>query len=196
MEFLSNEELYFSFYLNELQDNGYINSWSKGVSYPLGDALIHSYTEKNKLKEQTIIQASAYTPDFQINWNEKAEGLFYTKLKGNKKINTKLIIAQEVGFSLIETKGNYDFKQMNTLATVNGKWLYAKYRIVVNLIKVPDIFKKTFTPRRYMLTDSGRQERVIHFPVISLEEFVSDKLDKSIEKEEVIFNDKKDIKLY
>lgn len=176
----SDEELYYTWYLKELEEAGYINSWGNAISYPLGDKLTHVYEKqmKTKVKEesQTILDGSEYTPDFQINWTTKAEGIFYNRIVENKKIDLKLMIADTLlHFSIIEIKPSYDQNNMTRLNTLNRKWMLQRYGIFVNLVKVPDIFKTTFTPTRYLSTNTGKQQRVIHFETRTLEEYVRTK---------------------
>lgn len=193
MEFLSKEELYFSWYLEELQKAGYIDNWGEAKTYQLGEKVIIRYEEqlktKTKEKEQTILNGCEYTPDFQIHWNIKAENIFkhyplqfgdgigtFTELIARKKIETPFII---MGLPcLVEIKPNFDQNNMTRLNTINRKWMYQKYGIFVNLVKVPDIFKDTFTPKKFLLTDSGKQNRIIHFNTRTLEEYVKLKIPK------------------
>lgn len=193
MQLDSKEEQYFSWWCEELEQAGYINSFSQCQTYQLGEKIINKYQEtlktKTKEKEQTIMQGCAYTPDFEINWNLDAVNKFFDLFPTltNTKINNDLILAKIIEEnnikkfkSIIEIKGSYDFKQMNTLNAVNRKWLYQKYNIFVNLVKVPDIFKQTFTPKRYLLTDGGKQQRIINFSVITLNEFISNQIKPEI----------------
>ena len=48
-----------------------------------------------------------------------------------------------------------------------------KYKTYINLFVPPKIFKKTFTPKRYLLTDVSKTKRKINFPTKSLEEFIN-----------------------
>lgn len=183
----SKEELYFSWMLQELEEAGYVNSWGQCRTYQLGDKITNKYQEKKVLKkstklidkEQTILNSCEYTPDFEINWNEKARNIFFNIFPSelNHKINTDLLIGQwHNGFnytSIIENKPNYDQNNMTRLNGINRKWMYQKHGIFVNLVKVPDIFKDVFTPKKYLLTDSGKQQRLIHFPIVTLEEYVN-----------------------
>ncbi len=182
MNFDSKEELYFSWYLEELQEAGYIDNWAEAKTYQLGEKIVNTYTEqlktKTKEKEQTILNGCEYTPDFQINWNEKAKNIFIDiwNIKHIKK-NLDLLLAYETidkidRYTIIEIKPNFDQNNMTRLNGINRKWMYQKYGIFVNLVKVPDIFKDTFTPKKYLLTDTGKQNRIIHFKTRTLEEYI------------------------
>lgn len=174
---LSKEEIYFSWMLDELKHEGFINSWKRADTYKLGEPLYHDYYEilktKTNNKHQKLLNGCEYTPDFEITWNQKAEDIFYTTIKTGKKVNLNLFIANSYTRQCwIETKGDYDFKQMNTLAAVNKKWIFEKYKIFVNLVKVPSIFVEKFVPERFLLTDKARGIRNIKFEVKTLSEYL------------------------
>lgn len=185
MNFDSKEELYFSFWLEELEQAGYINSWNNAKTYQLGEKIVNKYTEqlktKAKEKEQTILNGCEYTPDFEINWNFNAINIFFDifPVLTNIKVNPDLILAKVVDSeltkhftSIVEIKPNFDQNNMTRLNGINRKWMYQKHSIFVNLVKVPDIFKDTFTPKKYLVTDTGKQTRLIHFQTRSLEDYV------------------------
>ena len=180
INFDSNEEKYFSWYLEELKGRGYINRWEKiETSYELTDGLSHTYIKKMKKvndKEliQTILAPSSYTPDFKIYWNKKAYGIFVEEVNVTKnKIKTEFICDSE-GISIVETKATFDMGNMTRLVTLNIKFLYYRYNIYVNLIKVPTIFKNTFTPDRYLMTDKTFKPRTIKYAVRSLSKFINE----------------------
>jgi hypothetical protein len=187
MEFLSKEELYFSLWCKELELAGYIDSWAEAKTYPLGEKIVNTYNEVKKTKtvpkEQTILNGCEYTPDFEIHWNKKALNIFYDYFPTiNSKVNTKLFIAnndEPIYKSIIEVKPSFDQNNMTRLNTTNRKWMYQKYSIFVNLIKVPDIFKDTFTPKSYLMTDTGKQQRIIHFETKTLEQYVKQQTNES-----------------
>ena len=169
IHFDSNEEKYFSWYLEELKERKYIDNWKKiEIAYELTDGLSHTYIKKMKKIEdvelmQTILSPSSYTPDFKIFWNKKAYGIFVQDINNTKnKIVTPFICDSE-GISIVETKGTFDMGNMTRLATLNIKFMYFRYNIYVNLIKVPTIFKKTFTPDRYLMTDKTFRPRAINY---------------------------------
>lgn len=167
--FDSQEELHFSWYLNELRNQGYIDSWDKfenvNESYPLTEGMVHKYIKpmkrvEDKHLEQVILAPSSYTPDFKIWWNTKAHGIFVTDINivSNKdKIITPFICQDNI--SIIETKGTFDNNNMTRLANNNIKFVYEKFGVYINMVKVPTIFKNTFTPGRYLLTDKTLKKR-------------------------------------
>jgi hypothetical protein len=179
-KFDSQEELHFSWYLEHLKDHRYVNRWEKNeTSYTLTPGLKHTYIKKmkrvdDKELEQAILNPSVYTPDFIIYWEPKAIGKFVVNPDNtNNKINTPFICDDEL-ISVIEVKGEFDNNNMTRLATNNIKFLYHQYNVFVNLIKVPSIFNKTFTPDRYFMTNKTFKPRKIKYKnVRTLREFVN-----------------------
>lgn len=189
MTFDSKEELYFSWYLEELEAAGYIDSWGNAQTYQLGEKITNTYTEqlktKTKTEEQIILNGCEYTPDFEINWCPISFGIFYHEFPYIEtrdklyKIDKNLFLAKNKENSsyfnmksIIEIKPAFDQNNMTRLNGINRKWMYQKYNIFVNLVKVPDIFKDTFTPKKFLLTDTGKQNRIIHFKTRTLEEYI------------------------
>lgn len=183
-KFDSKEELYFSWYLMELQKNGYIESWARfeevSDSYNLTEGLIWEYIKPmkrvaDKELEQIILSPSAYTPDFKIFWTPKALGIFVSDLnsaRSTEKIETEFICQDLI--SIIEVKGTFDMGNMTRLAINNIKFVYYKFGVYVNMIKVPAIFNKSFTPNRYLLTDKTLKIRTIKYKnVRTIQQFIN-----------------------
>jgi ribosomal protein S18 len=180
--FDSNEELYFSWYLDQLKDKGYVNHWERNeASYEMTSPIINTYIKpmkrvEDKVLEQTILNGSSYTPDFIIYWEDKAIGIFVSKLDHTKgKIETPFICQLPELVSVIETKGEFDMGNMTRLARNNIKFVYEKHKVFINLIKLPSIFNKTFTPDRYLMTDKTFKPRKLKYKnVRTLREFITE----------------------
>jgi len=189
----SNEELYFSWWLDELIEKGYVLDYTDAKTYQLTNGLYLEYTKVKKtktvIKSQTLLEPSEYTPDFEIKWHKNALGIFVNPpiqaiLDGNKarhdtiigKFDKSLFI-KSAEF-LVEIKPSYDRHNMTRLVQLNIKQMMQQHRIFVNLVKIPDLFIKTFTPKRFLYTDSGKLERKINFKVTTLEEYINNKLNE------------------
>jgi hypothetical protein len=177
MEFDSKEEKYFSWWLETLKQWNYIESWNKNEeSFILTDDVKIRYTVPmkrvdDKIKEQILLKGRVYTPDFIIKWKPQAEGIFHQPLKDGKKITTPFVSQDAI--SIVEVKGVFDNNNMTRLATLNIKDVYQRYAIYISMTKVPDIFKKTFTPEMYLLTDKSFAPRKINFNARSIKEFIN-----------------------
>lgn len=168
IKFDSDEELHFAYYLEELKDKGFIKSWDKNIDpLELTDGILwkYKYLSKNgvKTKTQNLMRSSVYTYDWNIYWEEKAHGIFVTELDevDMPKISTPFV--SQGNISRVETKGDFDKNNMTRLAINNIKFIWYRHSIFISLIKVPTIFKETFTPRRYLTTDRTRRMRRLKY---------------------------------
>jgi len=186
MTFDSNEEMYFSWYLDELKDNGYISSYSRSKSYVLSEPLTSTYIKQmkrvaNKIIDYSYLRGHIYTPDFCIEWTEKARGIFFhdcfdTSSKINNFPFMTYITEQDGKVSIcseVEVKAIFDQNNMTRLAIINIKWLYDKFEILTTVIKPQKLFKETFTPDKYLTTNKSKQGRKIQWKVNSISEFIN-----------------------
>jgi len=196
-EFQSDEERYFSWYLEELKALGYIKEIiHQPKAYPLSSQLNVDYFEPYKKKEggklvsEEILPPHVYTPDVKVIWDDSAIGLFATPLlsqarkKKNRSFQT-IICQQEFKweesnwkkdpyYSIIEVKPSFDQNNMTRLAKINIKWVWEKHGDFVNIIIPEQHFHKTFTPQKFLLTNKSGQPRKIKYKnIVMLKEFIS-----------------------
>ncbi len=183
IDFLSNEERYFSLYLDELKLKGIVNDYTNDVpSITLTNGFIKEYIKPmkkvdDKVLFQELLPKRVYTPDFIIEWNPDNE---YTKYFVHtlpdviSKVFTPFITLSD-NKSIVEIKNDFDQNNMTRLFQQNQSWIYDKYNIYINLIKLPSLFKKTFTPVRYMLTDKTLQERKLNYKPVLLNDYIISK---------------------
>lgn len=179
--FDSKEELYFSWWLDQLKAKGYVNRWERNeASWSLTKGLKHTYIKpmkrvENKVMEQTILAPSEYTPDFTIYWEPKAIGIFVSELFNTVgKIETPFICQLPELISIVETKADFDRNNMSRLAMNNIKFVYENYQVYINMTKLPSLFNKTFTPDRYLMTDRTFKPRKLKYKnVRTLREFIN-----------------------
>ena len=164
----SDEEVYFSWWLDELQAAGLIERYTYNEDvFLLSDKVDNTYQEqlktKVKDKSENLIKKHIYTPDFAIYWNDKAKGIFFGE---GKQSNYPFILVKD-SISYVETKGDFDFNNMTRLFTVNQKWLYDKEKTYINLLKISSkknsFFDKTFTPKMYTIANKSKQKRKLHY---------------------------------
>lgn len=167
----SMEELYFVWWLCDLKDEGYVeDAWYEDDTFALSKGYSKLYTKrmktKTKVEEEAVLPSLVYTPDFKIKWTEKARGVFYHDLVSEEKVThgrKPLYSLGEDLVSYVEIKPSFDFNNMTRYVKIKINWLFSEAGIFVNLVKVPDIFKSTFVPDRYFLTDEGKRTRQIKF---------------------------------
>jgi hypothetical protein len=178
-------ELHFSYWCEQLKKAGFIEEYEfQPEAYDLSEKVITSYRKpmkrvEDKWIEQTILQPHIYTPDVLIVWNSKAKGIFYNDLESGEKILPHQLIANWQGYqnrmvyaSTIELKPQFDHQNMTRLASLNIKWVYEKYKHVIEMVKLPKFFDKTFTPDRYLLTDKSYVPRKLKYRPKTLVEFL------------------------
>lgn len=160
--FDSNEEKYMDWYLETLLNNGYIDTYKFHYkSYSLSNKVTYSWTKpmkrvQDKQMETTVLHPHSYTPDVHIWWNETAKNLFFQNIEENEENEklTSLFFAIN-NVSIWEIKGDFDFKNMTRLATLNIKWVMKEYNEYIQIVTPNKVFNATFTPERYLLTDKS-----------------------------------------
>lgn len=176
----SKDEVYIEWYLQELKDAGIIaDYWYHPDQYMLASATTKTELKQtrkgNKEKITSFKRAKTYTPDYRIIWNNhqmlrcydfvaentitcNLDGYFYAK-KMVSNIDIKPIFA----------KRDSDTAKFSLIQTI----MLDTHKVYVQDIVYQDLFAATFTPKRFLLTDSGNKERKINFNVRSLQEFLT-----------------------
>ncbi len=177
MEYHSWEEEIFHQWLLELQDRKIISNIEKPASLVLSEAV----PIKIGNKEVNLLNEHIYTGDFKFKTDDYRKAftldlfqhLGYSKISPNER-KKYCLYGQEYNPTIyhIEVKGNYDNNNMTRLFGLNQKWIYQRYGIYYNLVKVPKIFEKTFTPEAYLKTATGK-DRKINFKVKLIDEYLN-----------------------
>ena len=179
----SDDEIYFSMWLDELKTSGHIKNWHRNTKpYLLCEPLVNHYKKEVRLKtktridecKQTLLAPSVYTTDFIIQWHIDSYNLFYQQLGRAKKIQTFFIAHNNFSMdgieparnrvSVVEVKPVFDAHNMTRLFINNQKFVWAKYNHYVNLIIVPTLFSATFTPKEYLKTPTGKARKLSWIP--------------------------------
>lgn len=186
-EFGSWEEIYFYWWMKELQVHGYIQDIVlQPKSFELSGQVKVPYVKPmkrvaDKHLEHLLLDSHEYTTDAQIIWNYTAVGLFTFGLnqatsRPHTKEEVKLIPANEDGatgtlYSFIEVKPKFNMHNMIREAKINQKWVMEKYNRFVDIIVPEKLFKRTFTPERYLVTNISMKARKLDYDPITLSEF-------------------------
>ena len=167
-KFDSDEEMYFFWWLKELQSHGYINKIvtqpkSFNLSQPLRSDYIFEMKTKIKYVDEELMKGHIYTTDFYVEWNEKAKDkvmtLIDSALRKKKGQSLNILLSQMCNdsglfYSFIEVKPSFDQNNMTRLAKINQKWVWDKCRQYVNIV-IPE--KRIETDSKvfeYMLSNS------------------------------------------
>lgn len=185
----SKEELYFSWWLKELVNQGYVKYFIHEpkpfhLSASINKTYLKQLKTREKVESEELLKGHIYTPDFMVVWHESAEELFTELIDSNNKkkqgqaLNTIISQEDEEGavVSYIEIKPSFDQNNMTRLAKLNQKWVYEKFDVFVNIIIPEKHFNKSFTPERYFLTDNSMQPRKMkHKNIQRIEDFIKKK---------------------
>jgi hypothetical protein len=187
--FKSDGEWYFSWYLDDLMDAGYVDDWeyeSETFTLATPSKLPWKKQLKTKVKdmEMSFLGKCTYNPDFKIFWTEKAKGVFYHNL-GDEITDPKTLpyFAAQDNISRIEIKPHHDFQNKTAQAVIKIKWLFQLGTYVQLVIPVPKVskggkvtpanglFNSTFIPRRFAYTNNNMTPRKINFKHITLKQW-------------------------
>ncbi len=154
--FDSDDEKFFSYWLEELEEEGLIRGWEL---HPTSFRLFEGLTvEKNiqlktktKTVEKTLLQPHIYTADFIIRGKSDFLDSVFTR-SGLEQ------------YYYVEVKPPFDRYNMTRLFHVNQKWVYEKFGIYVNQVIINTLFKQTFVPVKcaFLKNGKGRNKRFIN----------------------------------
>jgi hypothetical protein len=156
MQFDSKEEEWFSWWLDELKDRGYVKHYDRAISFSLFEAV-----------KELKLRGHEYTPDFEVCW--KLGAINELKLGIH---NWPLLAGFSMEKSIIEIKPSFDAHNMTRLFKLNQKWVYSKYGIYVELVIPEKLFEKTFCPDRFRYTDSGKGLRKLKQSYLNIDDYI------------------------
>ena len=191
-DFRSDDELYFSWWLDELKYFGFIHSWEyESETFTLAEPHKLKYLKKMKTKskemEHKFLEKCEYTPDFKIFWNNKSKDIFYYDCFEKYISDPKELpyFCAKDNVSRIEIKPSFNFQGKTDQAIIKIKWLMQLGTPVQLVVPTPSVskvgkispknslFPNTFLPERYMFTDTGKQYRKIKYDFVTLKEYLN-----------------------
>jgi len=180
MQFDSNEESWFSWYLNELKLAGFILEYKYHPKpFPLFDGENYTWIKQLKTKikevESQLLKPHTYQADFIIYWHHRAIGLFARY--EDSKITDYPFVAQkskELHWrTIVDVKGEYNQNDAWRRFSIEQKWVWKEYKIYVQKVIPTKLFPATFTPDRFRLTDISEKPRKINYkPIRTLAEYL------------------------
>ena len=167
MKFDSLEEEYFYEWLKELQKKKYITDIRRAESIILSKPVLDS--------GYTVYAGIIYTPDFEFKVLKEGD---YFQPKGNLTVSPQARNSQKLIYDpinkkcVVEVKPLRDVRGKTTEVMIKIKWVHAKHGVFVQLVKVPGssntgnhLFKKTFTPKSYLKTQTGKKRKMNYKPI-------------------------------
>lgn len=172
--YASFEELYFSWYLEELEAVGYITAWAY-EPFVYRVTPVQRYTVDEQLKTRvnhkrlSLFRSHEYTPDFGIVWADKSYQVLFNFIGDGVNLKTAPFISNydrvEGGaYSVIEVKPVFDRNNMIRLFRLNQKFIYADRKIYIQEVVPARLFEGSFTPEKYLLTPTGKKKKLKYKP--------------------------------
>ena len=199
--FKSWEEYFASCWCRELRNHGVIlDFYHESETFVLFEGAKASFLRngvlKDNIKSQQLLRGHKYTPDFKLILS--SETPLYKKAKVAFRSLSEIDyerhhglwsqVAQHSGEESVylEVKGQgQGFSRggegKRRQATLNQKWLFQAEGIFTNLAEIgpgskksknEGLFEKTFTPNKYLLTNSGVRARTLHYNPRSIKEWL------------------------
>lgn len=178
----SNEELYFCHWLEALQAIGYVESFTR-IQDPilLFDKVYFNFKIDGKPLKKHVFRIMEYTPDFIIQWSKLAEGHLVAKRDGEyTKASFKgcLFYTEDDLVSIVDVKGTFKGGRLISSITfpIIQKILAYQGTYVQEVLPFgkKGLFDKTFTPKEYLFTPTGKLKK-INWGVKTLETYINDK---------------------
>jgi len=181
----SKEEIYFSWYLNELQECGIVERYDYQeydylLSYRVKVTQEVQLKTKKKYIHRALLREQTYSPDFVIRFKEGpclnrfVENYDYQNITRLPKSIPFLCFSKSYT-SIVDIKPIFERQSSRKRAfSLIQSWLYQKDHVYVQPIIYQNLFAMTFTPERFLWTDGGGMRRKIGFNVRSLTEYLAE----------------------
>ena len=148
IEFDSQEEINFYYWLEEAKDLGIVEKWeyqpeSFILSEPIKKLVEVKLKTKVKQVEKSLLQGHKYTADFKI-WFTDSILNYDTKLKS--------IVILKKNIIFIDIKGGFNSFGSHSNFSVESKWVWEKYGILVEKVISDKWFKNTWVPENVRYT--------------------------------------------
>lgn len=212
-EFDSAEEMWFSWWLEELKRYGVVVSWQYHaktwqLSRPCSLLWSVQGARKELQKSKSLLRAHSYTADFTVQWTCSdfvnvgtvlmATGLdgYNLRMVSPYRPDAVMVVSNANLISYVDVKGNFarGHSKSESFEVKRGQ-IWDQYGEYINRIipytsakkktydaetqepmdggGKPCLFRDTFYPQRFLLTDKGHSARKIHGPVRRIEEWLS-----------------------
>jgi hypothetical protein len=174
----SKEEGYFIDYLEELKERKIVKGYKRAPSFNLTKSVEKEYAIEKQdsyiFKKFKLLNEPINTPHFEIEFVETIYGFVEneTGLTSAIKDKNKHIFICSEKIALVETKADYVDSNELRCFKINQKLMYDKYGMYINFVQIPKIFKQTFVPNSYLLTEKKKQERKLNFKPTLIDEFI------------------------
>jgi len=155
----SREEVWMAMWLQELQNEGYIEFWERVTkTIEIFPAVKFDYTKETVLKTKTkveeksftLLQDLEYTPDFSVRWNRKSYKKFFSVIGDNIDPKSWFFCKNSWFEGFIEVKPNFDQNGKTAKFSIIQKILWNTQKTFIDLIQPEKLFEGTFMPKEAM----------------------------------------------
>jgi hypothetical protein len=195
----SKEEMYFSWYIKELQEQNLIEKVTYQpkpfiVTEPLLARQVIQGPRKAKIRSVAILDSYEYQADFMFYWKQGSENILFKPLEEilsgtEQRYSQYPFIANKAKsgrfYSVIDVKGVFNQHDAHRRFARDQKVVYAKFGVYVQkIVTAPQVsssgkctpanalFPMTFTPARYLFCDDAPRPRKIRFRVRTIFDFI------------------------
>jgi hypothetical protein len=186
MAYDSKEEQYFEWYCEELKYEGVLNNYFfHQESFDLIPGFYYQSAEQRprsvKKHTHTLAQPHGYMPDFLLIWNQFNEhhikfikclynlsDNYFCADHANLKKYFYCQLQPQVYSSYIDIKPMFTRRDSDVAVFMWKRALMLeKHKTHVQAVVIQDLFKKTFTPQRFLRCDVSNKQRKINWPVLT-----------------------------
>lgn len=195
-------EMYFEWWLQELETEGYIESYQREpetvmvIPPYIHEREKHFKTKQNEAEEYALIKSLEYTYDYRIIWNPKSIHIFTDVFESDKPFRygqppfvshwikigefTELVSYVDVKPHFVAAQFNSGMSSFYTFPLIQKILMFTRSIYVNKAIPINSgkhgvnscLFAKTFTPNRFLFTDKAAQQRKIRFRTVTLNAYV------------------------
>lgn len=163
--FDSDEERWAWWLLEELVEAGAVLKVERAPTLELFPAL--------RLAGKSIFFGHSYTADFKLTWNPASSITRKLTAEPTDVGLSEPPIFWRTGLeSMIEVKPCFDAHNKTQLANINLKWVFQRYGLLVQLIRVGQgersFFGSAWTPDKFKVTGTGKERKLNYRVVRSL----------------------------
>lgn len=159
-DFKSDEEYQFALWCEEAEYAGFIKSWKyepKSFLLSKKAVIFEDVQLKTKVKkvQKHLFAEHSYTPDFAIVPNSTFT--FKHGLKRRTPWDFDESTDEDKATYWIDVKGTWVNRGGTQEFSINQKWMYAKYGVIVNKVIPCKFFDKTWVPLGVAFGKSGKR---------------------------------------
>lgn len=176
----SNEEVEFHHWLTEAEDKGLVDHVIYQPSpFVLSQEVSLTYAKQMKTKvkhvKKHLLRPHMYTADFVfcptvVWWQYFGQDFLWSSSDVVQSDR------QRIGERIwVDVKGSWTGRGGTQELSINKKWVYQKYGVIINTVRPTKLFQKTWVPDKCRLTPKQLKPRKRYEDCKTIEEFLYEK---------------------